>query len=46
MDRMDINMFIFIVVMERIEEVRDLVFEGPHKLTFLLEEEGFPFSKS
>lgn len=46
MDRMDVNMFIFIVVVERIEEVRNLVFEAPHTLTFLLEEEGFPFSKS
>lgn len=46
MDRMDVNMFIFIVAMERIEEVRVLVFEVPHTPTFLLDEEGFPFSKS
>lgn len=46
MDRMDVNMFILIVVMERTEEVRVLVLEVPHTLTFLLEEEGFPFSKS
>lgn len=46
MDRMDVNMFIFIVVMERIEEVKVLVFEVSHAPTFLLEEEDFPFSKS
>lgn len=34
-----------IVVMERIEEGRVLMFEVPDTLTFLLEE-SFPFSKS
>lgn len=34
MDRMDANMFIFIIVMERIEEVYVLVFEVPHAPTF------------
>jgi len=44
--RMEAKILIFIAVIEIMEGMRGFVIEIPHIPTFLLEQQGFPFSKS